>query len=95
MNIKPRHDPPVPPVSKAFESHANDEEERRRLPPRWPIVSGEKPPKPAKKEEEKRSQSGDDGVKAIPTVIYQKAPNGTCTLKIIPEDKGHLIECRV
>lgn len=94
MNIKPRHDPPVPPVSKSFESHANDEEQRRRLPPRWPIVSGEKPQKPIKKAEEKPATDSDAHVEAVPTVIYQKGPKGKVILKTIPEEEGHSIDLR-
>lgn len=95
MYIKPRHEPPVPPVSKSFESQANDEEARRKLPPRWPHVSGEKPPKPAKKAEEKPVHTQNSGTKIVPTVIYQKTPKGV-VLKTIPkDDDGHSIECRV
>ncbi len=96
MRIKPRQDPPVPPVTKSFESHANDEEERRRLPPRWPHKSGEKPASVSKKTERKRRPDQDDGVKSVPTVIYAKDGKGGVVLKTIPEDagEGQSLDCK-
>ena len=92
--MKVRHDPPVPPVSKTFDANANDEETRRKLPPRWPHVSGEKPPASKKTEAKRRDADADDG-KVVPTVIYQPAGKGKVTLKTIPEDDGGTLDVRV
>ena len=96
MSMDVKHTPLVPPVSKTFDTSAHDEEARRRLPPRWPLVSGEKPPRP-KKVSTPPHVVEDDGVEAIPTVIYQPAGNGKVVLKTIPEDasEGQSIDLRV
>lgn len=94
MRIRPKHNPPVQPVSMSFGPHANDEEQRRRLPPRWPHVSGEKPPKALKKAQSPKQGTADDGVEAVPTIIYQKTAKGEVVLKTIPEDDGHSLDCR-
>lgn len=95
MNMKIRHDPPVPPVSKSFESHANDEEERRRLPPRWPHKSGEKqPPAKAKKADVGSTHAEADDVKSKPTVIYTKTPKGKIVLKTIPDQEGQSLDLK-
>ena len=92
--MKIRHDPPVPPVSKSFESNANDEEQRRRLPPRWPHKSGEKRI-PETKQMNVKAKRGKPISEAVgKTVIYTKNRKGGVVMKTIPQEDGQSLDCK-